>query len=121
MMREPDDRQGREAPPPDAEDLARIAERNRLIERVMEIDAKRRHLESLSIGISLELDHARRLADVPEATQAQREMAAGLGEQSKVLRQQLEKFAVEREWLARMLAEFDGAVPPAIDPRQGHA
>jgi hypothetical protein len=109
------------APGDDAREDARIAERNRLILRVMEIDAKRRHFESLSIGLALEAEHASRQAEKPDATPAQREAAAGLKQQFELLTRQLEKFAVEREWLDRMLAELDGAAPPTRDPRQGNA
>jgi hypothetical protein len=110
-MREPDDHQE-----PDAQELARIAERNRLIVRVMEINAKQRHLESLYVGLSLELEFAQRAAGEQGA-----EAIAGLKAQHEAQRRQLEKFAVEREWLDRMLAELDGAVLPTFDPRQGHA
>lgn len=109
------------APGDDAREEARIAERNQLILRVMEIDAKRRHFESLSIGLAIEAEHAKRLASAPDPTQARRDAAEGLTKQFELLTRQLEKFAVEREWLDRMLAELDGAAPPTRDPRQGHA
>jgi hypothetical protein len=121
MMREPDDHPESTPPSPDACELARIAERNRLIEQLMEIDARQRHCESLYVGISLEVEHARHAAARSGATQAQRDAAAGLKAQFDTLRRQLERFAAEREWLDRMLAEFDGAAPPRHDPRQGHA
>lgn len=120
-MQEPDDHREPQDGQADAPELARIAERNRLILRVMEIDAKQRHLESLFTGLSLELELAQRATGKAGATQAQRETADGLKEQHEAARRQLEKFAVEREWLARILAELDGAVPPTVDPRQGHA
>jgi hypothetical protein len=120
-MREPDDHHGPQDGQADAQELARIAERNRLILRVMEINAKQRHLEALFTGLSLELDLVSRAAGMAGATEAQRETAAGLKQQHDAAWRQLEKLAVEREWLARMLAELDGAVPPTADPRQGHA
>jgi hypothetical protein len=120
-MREPDDHQQPGTQAPDEQELARIAERNRLIVQVMEINAKQRHLESLYVGLSLELELVQRAAGEPGATEAQREAASGLRAQHEAQRRQLEKFAVEREWLDRMLAELDGAVLPTFDPRQGHA
>ena len=106
----------------DDRELARIAERNRLIVKVMEINEKQRHYESRHLGLKLQLEHARRDAGGPDETEEQREHIASLATKFRELSHQLEKFAAERHWIENMLAEIDGAVaPPALSPHQGRA
>ena len=91
----------------DPAELKRIAERNRLIVQVMEINAKQRHLESLRIGLNLEVNRLAAAAD-PHLT--------GLQAELKAVEEQLHRLAVQRAWLTGNLAEIDGATEPPVDP-----
>jgi hypothetical protein len=111
------------APKLDGQEQARIAERNRLIIQVMEINAKQRHFESMHLGIKLQLDHSRQ-SFVPGAhdTEAQLKTIGGLEEKFNKLTRVLEKLNVERAWLETALAEIDGAPLPKPAPTaQGKA
>jgi len=91
----------------DPAELKRIAERNRLIIQVMEINAKQRHLESLQNGLSLEVNR-------PAAAAGAHFLA--LQAQLKTVEEQLHRLAVQRAWLAANLAEIDGAAEPPAGP-----
>jgi hypothetical protein len=91
----------------DPAELKRIAERNRLIIQVMEISAKQRHLESLQIGLTLEVN---RLAVTSDPN------LPGLRAQLKTVEDQLHRLAVQRDWLTGNLAEIDGAIALPVDP-----
>ena len=92
-------------------ELQRIAERNRLLVQTMEINAKQRHLESLQIGLTLEVNRleaskdALRPEDLPE-------LRARLNE----VNDQLRRLGKQRDWLVSTLAEIDGAPRPQADP-----
>jgi hypothetical protein len=93
----------------DPTELERIAERNRLIIQVMEINAQRRHLESLQTGLTLEVSRLAMTSD-PHLP--------GLRAQLKTVEEQLYRLAVQREWLTGHLAEIDGAIGPAMTPNE---
>jgi len=66
----------------------------------MEIDAKQRHLDSMQIGLALEVH---RLESKPDAH------LAGLQRQLRDVEAQLRRLRAQRDWLAAGLAEIDGA------------
>jgi len=93
-------------------ELARIAERNRLIVQVMEIDAKQRHLDAMQNGLKLEVN---RLSKVPD------DKLVGLQAQLRDVEAQLRRLASQREFLSASLAEIDGGIQPEPRPRGGRA
>jgi hypothetical protein len=92
-------------------ELERIAERNRLIVQMMEIAAKQRHLESMQVGLNLQVN---RLQESPSAA------VDDLREQLKNVDLQLLRLQAQRDFLAASLAEIDGVVPPP-PPASGRA
>ena len=92
-------------------DLQRIAERNRLLVQTLEINAKQRHLESLQIGLTLEVNRlkasevALMVDDLP-----------GLRARLTEVNDQLQRLGKQRDWLVSTLAEIDGAPRPQADP-----
>lgn len=95
----------------DPAELHRIAERNRLIIRTMEINAKQRHLESLQIGLTLEVNRLEASKDalMPEDLPDLRTRLSEVNDQ-------LRRLAAQREWLVSTLAEIDGAAGPFVGP-----
>lgn len=96
----------------DPAELQRIAERNRLIVQVMEINAKQRHLESLQLGLKLEVN---RLQAAPDAQLAE------LTVKFKDVEAQLRRMAAERDFLETSLAEIDGRPAPPPEPAAGRS
>ena len=92
-------------------DLQRIAERNRLIVQTMEINAKQRHLESLQIGLTLEVNRLEASKDVLAVADL-----PGLRARLNEVNDQLRRLGTQREWLVSTLAEIDGAPGPSAGP-----
>jgi hypothetical protein len=94
----------------------RLADRNRLIVQVMEVNAKQRSVENMHLGVKMELDLARR--NEPKGA-----AAAGLEATLMDLTQKLEKLVLERDFLEVALAEIDGAPLPktGLSPTPGRA
>ncbi len=88
----------------DPAELARIAKRNDLIVQIMEVNAKQRHLESLQIGLTLEIERPRAAPDAHllELTARRHDVDA-----------QLRRLAAQRDFLETGLAVIDGHPPPA--------
>lgn len=104
----------------DPQEQKRVVERNQLIVKVMEINAKQRHAESLHLGVKLELDHAKRT--LSESDSAQVQAAEALEVRFKELTDILEKLVAERDFLEVALAEIDSAPLPKTGlPGRGHA
>jgi len=96
------------------EEHQRLAQRNRLIVQVMEINAKQRSLENTHLGVKLELDLARRSEPQSQATNDLEALQLDLS-------QRLEKLTLERDFLEVALAEIDGAPLPRTNLSQGRA
>ncbi len=99
--------QGGDAPA----ELQRIAERNRLLVQTMEINAKQRHLESLQIGLTLEVNRLDAAKDALMAADL-----SGLRARLSEVNDQLRRLAAQREWLVSTLAEIDAAPRPFAGP-----
>ncbi len=92
-------------------ELQRIAERNRLLVQTMEINAKQRHLESLQIGLTLEVNRLDAAKDALMAADL-----SGLRARLSEVNDQLRRLAAQREWLVSTLAEIDAAPRPFAGP-----
>jgi hypothetical protein len=93
-------------------ELARIAERNRLIVQVMEINAKQRHLESLQIGLTLEVNRLQKGTD-PHLTELTKKL--------NDVEAQLRRLTSQRDFLETSLAEIDGNPIPPTGPVSGRS
>jgi hypothetical protein len=92
----------------DPVELARITKRNQLIVEIMEVNAKQRHLESLRIGLTLEIERPQVTQDAPIM-----KLTARLQDVDA----QLRRLAAQRDFLETGLAEIDGhPMPPAGPP-----
>lgn len=95
----------------------RMLQRHEIVVKIIEVNARRLHVENEINGLDIERRVAERDLVAEQNDSAARALLANIESKISTSRTESLKLEAERDWLEQVLAEFDGTLPSDQQPR----
>lgn len=98
-----------------------MLERHKIVVAIIEVNSQQLRCDSQTAGLDVERLTAERDAKQMGDTAETRSALASIAQREAELEEKQKKLQIEREWLEKVLSEFDAQLPPEPPQIKGRA